>query len=142
MGGIGNVATKSAYYSAKAGWSMKRLFLKLKSAAGKIWKIHSAVGKIVAGFAKLTWKFTLGRSTLSLLRLLPMFPPVVVGIHIFFSAFWPKRVLFFHGSQRNRFVKGLQGQWIGVLILLILALLTNTVAIDEVQDCIFFILFL
>ena len=122
---MGNNVAKGVYYSAKAGWSMKRLFLKLKSAAGKIWKIHSAVGKIVKGI-KLTWKLSLGRSTLSLLRLLPMFPPVVVGIHIFFSSFWPKRVLFFHGSQRNRFIRGLLGQWVGVLILLTLALLTNT----------------
>lgn len=95
------------------------------------------MGKIVKGLAKisrLTWKFTIGRSTLSLLRLLPMFPPVLVGIHIFFSSFWPKRVLFFHGSQRNRFVSGLLAQWFGILILLTSALLINTIAIDEVVN--------
>ena len=119
---------------------MKRLFLKLKRAAEKIWKIHTAVYKIVKGFAKFTkfsWKLTLGKSTLSLLRLLPMFPPVVVGIHIFFSSFWPKRVLFFHGSQRRRFIRGLIWQWVGVLVLLTMALLTNTILIDEVQGHIF-----
>ena len=69
---------------------------------------------------------------LTLLKLLPFIPPVVIGVHILFSSFWPKRVLFFHTSQRRRFIDGLFSQWIGVFILLILALVINTLLVDEV----------
>ena len=71
---------------------------------------------------------------MTLLRLLPFIPPVVVGIHVLFAAFWPKRVLFFHTSQRRRFIDGMLTHWSLILILLILALSINTVLVDELQN--------
>jgi hypothetical protein len=43
---------------------------------------------------------------MSLLKLLPFLPPVVVGIFVLFSAFWPQRILFFSAKQRRKFING------------------------------------
>jgi hypothetical protein len=47
-----------------------------------------------------------GSSSMSLLKLLPFLPPVVVGIFVLFSAFWPQRILFFSAKQRRKFING------------------------------------
>jgi hypothetical protein len=47
-----------------------------------------------------------GNSSIALLRLLPFLPPVVVGIFVLFSAFWPQRILFFSAKQRRKFING------------------------------------
>ena len=127
-------ATKTSYYTVKAGWSLKRLFNTLRNTTKKIWRIGNAIEKIgnLAGIGFKT--FRIGGSAITLLRLLPMLPPVIVGIHIFFASFWPKRVLFFHASQRNGFIGGLRGHWFGIFFLLLLALIINTVLIDEVVN--------
>lgn len=111
---------------------MKKLFKTLTNTTKKIWKIGNAMKKIGSLAGKGFTTFRIGGLAVTLLRLLPMLPPVVVGLHIFFSAFWPKRILFFHASQRRRFIGDLKGHWCGIVILLLLALLTNTVLIDEV----------
>jgi hypothetical protein len=51
-------------------------------------------------------KWCLGSSSIALVRLLPFLPPVVVGIFVLFSAFWPQRILFFSAKQRRKFING------------------------------------
>ena len=96
----------------------------------RIARITIRIGKFSLGNFK---KFTIGGSSVSLLRLLPFLPPVVVGIHVLFSSFWPQRILFFSASQRRRFIDGQKSHWLMVLFLLVLALVINTVVIDELQ---------
>ena len=129
---VASFGSKGAYYTVKTGNALTRMAQTLGDSAKKIWKVANVIGKIGSFSVRNFRTFTIGGSTMTLLRLLPFIPPVVLGIHILFAAFWPKRVLFFHGSQRRSFVNGMFWKWIGILILLLLALLINTLLVDEV----------
>ena len=96
----------------------------------RIAKITNRVTKFISGNYS---KFTINGSTLTLLNLLPFLPPVLVGIHILFSAFWPQRILFFSAIQRRRFMNRQKWHWNWILLLLILALCINTVVINQLQ---------
>ena len=37
-----------------------------------------------------------------LAQLLPLLPPVVIGLYVLFAAFWPQRILFFSSKQRRK----------------------------------------
>ena len=118
----------------KAGGALSRLAGTLKDSAKNLWKVTNVIYKI-GKFSVMNFKtFTIGGSSITLLRLLPFLPPVIIGVHILFSSFWPKRVLFFHASQRRKFIDGLYSQWTGLIILLILALVINTALVDEVAN--------
>ena len=127
------MGNKFAYYSVKAGSALSKLARMLRRAAKNLWRAGHVIfkaSKFAAGNFK---KFTIGGSSVTLLRLLPFVPPVVVGIHILFAAFWPKRILFFHSSQRRRFMSGMYSHWRMILILLVLSLTINIYLIDELQ---------
>ena len=131
---VASFGARSSYYTMKAGGSLSRLANTLKSSAKKIWTVANIIFKIGKFTGKSFKVFTIGSSSFSLLKLLPFLPPVVIGVHILFSSFWPKRVLFFHTGQRRRFIDGLFSQWTGILVLLILALVINTALVDEVTN--------
>jgi len=131
---VANFGGRSAYYTVKAGNALSRLAGILKNSTGNLWKVANIIYKIGKFSVKNYKTFTIGSSSLTLLRMLPFIPPVVIGLHVLFSSFWPKRVLFFHRSQRNRFINGLYTQWMGAIILLVLALLINTALVDEVVN--------
>ena len=57
--------------------------------------------------------------------MLPFLPPVVVGLHVLFSAFWPQRILFFSTGQRRSFISGQLWHWVQVFVILLHALTTN-----------------
>ena len=131
---VASLGSKGAYYTVKTGNALTRMAHTLGDSAKKIWKVANVIGKIGSFSVRNFKTFTIGGSTMTLLRLLPFIPPVVLGLHILFAAFWPKRVLFFHGGQRRSFVNGLFWKWIGILVLLLLALLINTILVDEVAS--------
>ena len=129
-----SLASKGAYYAVKTGNAFTRMARTLRVSIKRIWKVANVIGKI-GKFAVTNYKtFTIGGSTVTLLRLLPFIPPVVIGLHLLFASFWPKRILFFHGSQRRSFVSGNLWKWIGIIFLLLLALLINTILVDEVTN--------
>ena len=128
------MTTRGTYYTAKAGGALSRLANILKESSKNLWKVFNVILKIGKFSVRNFKTFTIGGSSLTLLKLLPFIPPVVMGVHILFSSFWPKRVLFFHTSQRRRFIDGLFSQWLGVFILLVLALVINTALVDEVVN--------
>eukprot|EP00092_Neocalanus_flemingeri_P001559 GFUD01001661.1.p1 GENE.GFUD01001661.1~~GFUD01001661.1.p1 ORF type:complete len:1153 (-),score=202.90 GFUD01001661.1:50-3508(-) len=133
-GAAANIGSRSAYYTVKAGSSLGKLASMLKNSAKNLWKVANVIFKISKFTVGNFKKFTIGGSSMTMLRLLPFIPPVVVGIHILFSAFWPKRVLFFHSSQRRKFIDGQFSHWFLILVLLILALTINTALVDEIQN--------
>ena len=128
------MGNKFAYYSVKSGSALSRLAKTLKNSAKRLWTVANTIYKISKFAAGNFKKFTIGGSSTTLIRLLPFIPPVVVGIHILFSSFWPKRILFFHSSQRRRFTQGMFSHWRLILILLLLALTINTYLVDELQN--------
>ena len=131
---MANFGARGSYYTVKAGGALSRLAGILKVSAKNLWKVTNVIYKL-GKFSAMSFKtFTIGGSSLTLLRLLPFLPPVFIGVHILFASFWPKRVLFFHASQRRRFIDGLYSQWTGLIILLILALAINTALVDEVAN--------
>lgn len=131
--GAVSIGTKSTYYTVKAGSALSSLASTLRASLRTMYRI----AKITTRIAKFSFgnisKFTIGGSSVTLLRLLPFLPPVVVGIHVLFSSFWPQRILFFSASQRRRFLSGQKSHWYIILFLLILALVINTVLVDELQ---------
>ena len=117
-------STKIAVYITKALKALSSLGTTLSRNILTLWKIVRITTKI----AKLSFKgFTLAGSQvgenqliicndlqITWLRLLPFLPPVVVGLHVLFSAFWPQRILFFSTSQRRNFISGQLWHWVQV----------------------------
>ena len=64
-----------------------------------LWKIAIFTKGIAEFSFKNLKKIILGTNSVSLMQLLPLFPPVYVGFRVFFGAFWPKRILFFSAKQ-------------------------------------------
>jgi len=131
--GAASLGTKTTYYTVKAGSALTSLAATLRASVRTMWRI----AKITNRIAKFTFgnykTFTIGGSTVTLLRLLPLLPPVVVGLHVMFSAFWPQRILFFSAHQRRRFMNGQKSHWMMILLLLVLSLLINTFLINELE---------
>jgi len=131
--GVANIGGRGAYYTVKAGSALSNLAVKLKNSAKNLWKVANIIFKISRFTVKNFKTFTIGGSSMTMLRLLPFIPPVVVGIHVLFAAFWPKRILFFHASQRRKFIGGMLWHWFFIFVLLILALSINTAVVDQLQ---------
>ena len=128
-----STGTRSTYYIVNMMSAMKKVAAGLASSLRAMWGIAKITNKLgILGISNFN-KFTIGGSSISLLRLLPFLPPVVIGIHILFSSFWPQRILFFSASQRRMFMDSQKQHWISVLFLLVLAFLINTVLITELQ---------
>merc|ERR1719400_648926 len=104
---------------------IKKLATIFRSSIRTIWTIVKITTKLA--------KFSIGGSSITLLRLLPFLPPVVVGVHVLFSSFWPQRILFFHANQRRKFMDGQRQHWLTILLLLILASVINSVLLTELQ---------
>ena len=65
-------------------------------------------------------------------RILPLLPPFVFGVYVLFGSFWPNRVVFFNKKQRLKHMSDLFQSWTLALIVLIVAVLINTVILDEI----------
>ena len=66
-------------------------------------------------------------------RLLPLLPPVVLGIYVLFGAFWPSRVVFFTKKQRLNHMSTRFQQWTLALVVLVVAVLINTVLLGTIH---------
>ena len=134
---------KIAVYITKALKALSSLGTTLSRTILNLWKIVRITTKI----AKLSFKgFTLAGSQvddfrnqliictdlqISWLRLLPFLPPVVVGLHVLFSAFWPQRILFYSTSQRRNFISGQLWHWVQVYIHLLSNILKISLALGS-----------
>ena len=78
---------------------MTNVAKKLDKSKRKIWSIYKVVMGITSFSFKNLKKIILGTNSVSLMQLLPLFPPIYVGFRVFFGAFWPKRILFFSAKQ-------------------------------------------
>ena len=84
--------------------AMTRLAKKLDKNKRKIWTIARALYGFTAFMGNNFKKIVLGTNSISLMQLLPLFPPIYVGFRVFFAAFWPKRILFFSSKQVCTFI--------------------------------------
>ena len=80
---------------------MTNLAKKLEKNKRKIWGIFKVIKGIMTFSFKNLKKIILGTNSVSLMRMLPLFPSIYVGFRVFFAAFWPKRILFFSSKQVN-----------------------------------------
>ena len=95
---------QGSYYYVRAANSMTNLARKLEKSKRYIWSISKAMYGIVKLATKNFSKLILTTNSVTLIKLLPFFPPVYVGFRVFFAAFWPKRTLFFSAKQvKNSF---------------------------------------
>jgi len=125
------IGTKTANYTIRVGSALSKLARLLKSSVKKIWEIQKVIRRLTNFTFGAFKKLSIGGASVTLLKLLPFFPPVVIGIYVLFSAFWPQRILFFSAKQRRQFINGQFLQWFLALLLLILALSINTALVDE-----------
>ena len=109
---------------------MSNLAVKLKNSAKYIWKVQNVI--IRKGLLSVE-KFKTLTTGGSLLQFFSLLPPVVVGIYVLFSAFWPKRIHFFNSSHRRRFMNDKLSYWSKILIILILAFFINTAMVNELK---------
>ena len=65
-------------------------------------------------------------------EMLPLLPPVVIGMYVLFAAFWPQRILFFSSNQRRKTMNDQFYTWLLSLFLLALAITINTFIVDEI----------
>ena len=73
-------------------------------------------------------------NSVDIARLLPLMPPVILGIYVLFGVFWPSRVVFFNAKQRRNHMSSRFWSWTLALIVLLVAMLINTVFIDEMVN--------
>lgn len=77
-------------------------------------------------------KLILASNSVDIGRLMPLLPPVVLGIYVLFGVFWPSRIVFFSAKQRRAHMSNRFTSWTLALIVLIVAVLINTVLLDEI----------
>jgi len=73
---VANIGGRGAYYTVKAGSALSRLAAMLKNSAKNLWKVTNVIFKISKFLVKNFKTFTIGGSSGTLLRLLPLLAPV------------------------------------------------------------------
>ncbi|XP_040574191.1 uncharacterized protein [Lepeophtheirus salmonis] len=128
------MGSRSAYYGVRAANALTNLSKKLKKSLNMMWQTMSIVRKLSVFTGKSLKKFVLANNSVTLTKLLPFLPPVILGIYVLFACFWPQRILFFTRSQRIRTIKGLVHTWFLSLGALIFSVLINTAIVDELTS--------
>ena len=125
------MGTRSAYYGVRAAHSLTNLARRLKSSATIIWKVSRTIMKLTNFMAKNMKKIIMASNSVDIMRMLPLLPPVVLGVYVMFGVFWPSRVVFFTAKQRQNHMSERFMRWTLALIVLVVAVLINTVLLDE-----------
>jgi len=73
---VANIGGHGAYSTVKAGSALSRLAAMLKNSAKNLWKVTNVIFKISKFLVKNFKTFTIGGSSGTLLRLLPLLAPV------------------------------------------------------------------
>ena len=128
---IVQAGSRSAYYGVRAKHSLTNLATKLKKASGTIWGVMRVLLKTNMFAIKHFKKIVLASNSGDILRLMPLLPPVVIGLYVFFGVFWPRRQLFFSAKQRRAAIASTMYRWILAIIILIVAVVINTALVDE-----------
>ena len=108
---------------------------KLVKVLGKLstlgWKVSRTLPKLSGVLGANSKNIAIGSNLSMIFRLLPLLPPVYFGIFVLFGVFWPSRVVFFTKKQRLNHFGGRLWSWTLALFLLILAVLINSVVLQE-----------
>ena len=129
------------YFSslAKIGSKAARLIIKTSDQIIKLlrktssigWKVSRTLLKLSSVLGANAKKIIVGSNLSMIFRLLLLLPPVYFGIFVLFGVFWPSRVVFFTKKQRLNHFGGRLWSWTLALFLLILAVLINSVVLQE-----------
>ena len=129
------------YFSslAKIGSKAARLIIKTSDQIIKLlrktssigWKVSRTLLKLSSVLGANAKKIIVGSNLSMIFRLLLLLPPVYFGIFVLFGVFWPSRVVFFTKKQRLNYFCGRLWSWSLALFLLILAILINSVVLQE-----------
>lgn len=131
-GGVASLGSRSAYYGVRTANAFTNLARRLRKSKNFIWQISKAV-YVVQKFTLSNIKNLIKLNSYgTLIKLLPFLPPVMLGMYVLFSAFWPQRMLFFSAKQRRKTMAGLFYSWLLGLILLSVAIFVNTYIVDAV----------
>lgn len=97
-----------------------------------IWRVSVTGFKLINFVRNNLKKLIFAANSSDIGRLLPLLPPVVLGVYVLFGTFWPSRLVFFTAKQRRSHMSSRFWSWTLALIVLIVAVLINTVLLDEI----------
>ena len=114
--GFATVGSKSAYYGVRAARAFTNVASRLKKSAHLVFKVSVSISKLVYFIGSNRKKLIVATNSVNIGRMLPLLPPVVLGIYVMFGVFWPSRVVFFTAKQRRNHMSTRFTQWTLALI--------------------------
>ena len=125
------VAQKAARSILKTSDKLSKLVKVLKQVSRVGWQVSRTLTYLSGVLGANSKNIAIGSNLSMIFRLLPLLPPVHIGIFVLFGVFWPSRVVFFTKKQRLNHFGGRLWSWTVALFLLILAVLINSVVLQE-----------
>ena len=125
------VAQKAARSILKTSDKLSKLVKVLKQVSRVGWQVSRTLTYLSGVLGANSKNIAIGSNLTMIFRLLPLLPPVHIGIFVLFGVFWPSRVVFFTKKQRLNHFGGRLWSWTLALFLLILAVLINSVVLQE-----------
>ena len=131
LGSLVRPAAKIARVMLRKFDTLPKLIKVLKKVSTAGWKLTRTFTTLSRVLGANTKNIAIGSNLSIVMRLLPLLPPVYFGIFVLFGVFWPSRVVFFTKKQRLDHFGGRLWSWTMALFLLILAVVINSVVLQE-----------
>ena len=125
------VAQKVARSILKTSDKLSKLVKVLKQVSRVGWQVSRTLTYLSGVLGANSKNIAIGSNLTMIFRLLPLLPPVHIGIFVLFGVFWPSRVVFFTKKQRLNHFGGRLWSWTLALFLIILTVLINSVVLKE-----------
>ena len=133
-GTVASAGSRSAYYGVRTANAFTNLGQRLKRSMSTIWSVSRTVTKVSFFMGKNMKKIILASNSVDIGRMLPLLPPVILGLYVMFGVFWPNRIVFFTAKQRRNHMSKRFWSWTLALIVLLVAILINTIILDELVE--------
>ena len=123
---VASAGSRSAYYGVRTANALTNLAQRLKRSMSTLWSVSRTVTRVSFFFAKHMKEIILASNSFDIGRILPLLPPVVLGLFVMFGVFWPNRLVFFTAKQRRKHMSSRFWSWTLALLVLVVAVLINT----------------
>ena len=133
-GTVASAGSRSAYYGVRTANALTNLAQRLKRSMSTVWSVSRTVTKVSFFMTKNMNKIILASNSVDIGRMLPLLPPVILGLYVMFGVFWPNRIVFFSAKQRRNHMSKRFLSWTLALIVLLVAILINTLILDELVE--------
>ena len=86
---VASAGSRSAYYGVRTANALTNLAQRLKRSMSTLWSVSRTVTRVSFFFAKHMKEIILASNSFDIGRILPLLPPVVLGLFVMFGVFWP-----------------------------------------------------